>query len=120
MLVAPITRKTQNSRQSDGGGSVRAVSLMGLRWIAFQPVDRAGLGRRQRQPVGRDLLQFDEEGLTGGEGLGTDIARILEAELVGEFTHEGMVVATRAPQGEIGRRGRVVMKGKLADVLQQF
>src|SRR5476649_1109304 len=99
MLVAPITRKTQNSRQSGGGGLVGAASLMGLRRIAFQPVDRAGLGRCQRQPVGRDLLQFDEEGLAGGEGLGADIARILEAELVGEFADEGMVVAARAPQG---------------------
>src|SRR5258707_7826949 len=97
-----------------------ARSFVRLRRVALQAVDRAGLGRGERQPVGRDLLQLEEEALTGLQRLGTDAGGAVEAELVGELADEGMMVAARAPQSEIGGGSGVVAEIEQADVLQQL
>ena len=70
---------------------------MRLRRVALQPVDRAGLGRLQRQPVGGDLLQLDEERFAGGERFDADGVGLGETKLEGELADEGVVIAARAP-----------------------
>src|ERR1700738_1914741 len=97
-----------------------ARSFVRLRRVALQAVDRAGLGRGERQPVGGDLLQLQEEALAGLQRLGTDAGGTVEVELIGELADEGMMVAARAPQSEIGGGGRVVAEIEQADVLQQL
>src|SRR5690349_1842215 len=95
-------------------------SFVRLRWVALQSIDRAGLGGGERQPLGGDLLQLDEEALAGLQRLLADAVGPVEAELIGELADEGVMVATRAPQGEVGGGARVMAEIELADVLHQL
>src|SRR5262249_58018929 len=95
-------------------------SFVGLRWIALHAIGRAGLGGGERQPVGGSLLQLDEEALADMQRLVADALRAVEAQLEGKLADEGVVIAARTPQAEIGHRPRAMAEVELANVLQQL
>src|SRR5512139_2361300 len=95
-------------------------SFVRLWWVALQSVDRAGLGGGERQPLGSDLLQLDKKALAGMQRLLADVVGAVEAQLIGKFADEGVMVAARAPQRDVGDGAGAMAEVELADVLHQL
>src|SRR5436190_5222228 len=78
------------------GATTRRLFVGGGR-VAFEAVDGTGLGGSKGEPVARRLLQHHEELLGALHRHGVPLVVALEPALIGELTHQLLLVAARAP-----------------------
>ncbi len=88
--------------------------------MPFEPVDHAGLGGAELDPVARLGLQRQEERLAAAQRLVGQLLAAAELQLEGELADQGRMVAAIAPQRHVAHRRHAVAEIEHADVLQHF
>src|SRR5262249_19307790 len=91
------------ARQAQRGDPT--VSLMRMRWHALEPIDRAGLGGAQGQPILGGILEADEELFATSPRNLVQVLPALKFALVRELPHQLLLIAARSPHGNVGLGG---------------
>src|SRR6516225_5061790 len=95
-------------------------SLMGLGWIALEPIDQAGLCRAQRQPITSRLLQRNEELPAAVHRLLVQFVGALELGFECKLAAHRAVSAALAPNGDVRFGGDPPAEVQLTEVLKDL
>ncbi len=101
-------------------GRVAAASFVGIGRIAFEPVNRARLGRAEGQPILRSILKRDGKLLGAFHGYGMKFVAPLGLDLEGELAHQLLLVAAGPPHRNVAFGDHPFAEIQHADVLQHF
>ena|SRR5208337_1410400 len=93
---------------------------MALRRISLEAINDSRLGRTQRNPIARDVLEQDKETPNPFHRFFVEIVSSFEFALEGEFADEKLVLAALTPERCIRLGSDSFAEIEHADILQHF